>query len=191
MLSRLKLEEGWFTLLLVWGLVIVSAATILDAELMDGLEYLPLIATASVFTGVLLAKSRFSSRTAHIFSLIYGLALLTYILGSMLPDSMTWLERIFDLVERQYVWITKAFSQGSSRDGLIFVIHTSAVFWLLGYTAAWYTFRELSPSKTYGVNSSAFPFARFRPLAGARRLWARFCLATPCRDLDNVLHMAV
>lgn len=142
MLSRLKLEEGWFTLLLVWGLVIITAATILDAELMDGLEYLPFIATASVFSGVLLAKSRFSSRTAHIFSLIYGLALLTYILGSMLPDSMTWLERILDLVERQYIWISKALSQGSSRDGLIFVIHTSAVFWLLGYTAAWYTFRE-------------------------------------------------
>lgn len=142
MLSRLKLEEGWFTLLLVWGLVIIAAATALDAELMDGLEFLPFIATVSVFTGVLLAKSRFSSRTAHIFSLVYGLALLTYILGSMLPESMTWQARIFDLIERQFVWITKALSQGSSRDGLIFVIHTSAVFWLLGYTAAWYTFRE-------------------------------------------------
>ncbi len=142
MLSRLKLEEGWFTLLLVWALVIIAAATALDAELMDGLEFLPLIATSSVFAGLLLAKSRFSSRTAHIFSLVYGLALLTYILGSMLPESLTWQERVFDLIERQYVWITKALSQGSSRDGLIFVIHTSAVFWLLGYTAAWYTFRE-------------------------------------------------
>jgi transglutaminase-like putative cysteine protease len=142
MLDRLKLEEGWFTLVLVWGLVIVAAATTLDAELMDGLEYLPLISTTAVFTGVILAKSRFSSRTAHTFGFIYGIALLTFILGSMLPESMTWQERIFDLVERQFIWITKALSQGSSRDGLIFVIHTSAVFWLLGYTAAWYTFRE-------------------------------------------------
>jgi transglutaminase-like putative cysteine protease len=60
----------------------------------------------------------------------------------MLPEPLTWQERVFDLVERQFIWITKALSQGSSRDGLIFVIHTSAVFWLLGYTAAWYTFRE-------------------------------------------------
>ena len=142
MLSRFKLEEGWFTLLLVWGLVIIAAATTLDAELMDGLEYLPLIVTMAVFSGVLLAKSRFSSRTTHIMALVYGLALLTYLLGSNLPESMTWQERIFDLVERQFIWVTKALSSGSSRDGLIFVIHTSAVFWLLGYTAAWYTFRE-------------------------------------------------
>ncbi|MFZ0546203.1 MAG: transglutaminase domain-containing protein [Candidatus Promineifilaceae bacterium] len=141
MLSRLKLEEGWFTLLLVWALVIIAAAATLDAELMDGLEYLPLIGTAAVLAGVLLAKSRFSSRTAHIFSLVYGLGLLVFILGSMLPESMTWQARIFDLVERQFVWVTKALSQGASRDGLIFVIQTSAVFWLLGYTAAWYTFR--------------------------------------------------
>lgn len=142
MLSRLKLEEGWFTLLLVWVLVTIAAATTLDAELMDGLEYLPLIGTAAVITGLLLAKSRFSSRTAHIFALIYGLGLLTYLLGSTLPDSMTWQERVFDLIERQFIWITKALSQGSSRDGLIFVMHTSGIFWLLGYTAAWYTFRE-------------------------------------------------
>jgi transglutaminase-like putative cysteine protease len=142
MLNRLKLEEGWFTLLLVWVLVTIAAATTLDAELMDGLEYLPLIGTAAVLSGVLLAKSRFSSRTAHIFGLLYGLAFLTYILGSMLPESMTWQERIFDLIERQFVWVTKALSQGASRDGMIFVIQTSAVFWLLGYTAAWYTFRE-------------------------------------------------
>jgi hypothetical protein len=142
MLSRFKLEEGWFTLLLVWSLVIIAAATTLDAELMDGLEFLPLIATVAVFSGVLLAKSRFSSRTTHIIALVYGLALLTYLLGSNLPESMTWQERIFDLVERQFIWISKALSSGSSRDGLIFVIHTSAVFWLLGYTAAWYTFRE-------------------------------------------------
>lgn len=142
MLSRLKLEEGWFTLILVWGLVTIAAATTLAAELMDGLEFLPLIGTTAVFTGVLLAKSRFSSRTAHIFSLVYGLALLTYLLGSMLPESLTWQERVFDLIERQFVWISKALSQGSSRDGLIFVIHTSAIFWVLGYTAAWYTFRD-------------------------------------------------
>ncbi len=142
MLSRFKLEEGWFTLLLVWGLVIIAAATTLDAELMDGLEFLPFIVTVAIFSGVLLAKSRFSSRTTHIMALVYGLALLTYLLGSSLPESMTWQERIFDLVERQFIWVTKALSSGSSRDGLIFVIHTSAVFWLLGYTAAWYTFRE-------------------------------------------------
>ncbi len=67
--------------------------------------------------------------------------LVTLIIGRGLPGDLTWRERIFDLFNRQFIWLGKAISQGSSRDGLIFVIHTSAVFWLLGYTAAWYTFR--------------------------------------------------
>ena len=142
MLGRPRIEEGWFTLALVWGLVIIAAAAILNAELIDGLEVLPLISTAAVLTGLLLAKSRFSSRTAHLLALIYGIFLVTFLMGRSLSDDLTWNERVADLVGRQLIWLNKAITQRSSRDGLIFVIHTSAVFWLLGYTAAWYTFRK-------------------------------------------------
>ena len=69
---------------------------------------------------------------------------MTYLLGKDLPSAWTWQERIADLVGRQASWLSKVFSENSSRDGLIFVMHTSAVFWLLGYTAAWYTFRRPS-----------------------------------------------
>jgi transglutaminase-like putative cysteine protease len=142
MLNRLRIEEGWFTLLLTWGMVIIAAAAIVNADLINGLEGLPLIATLAVLTGVLFAKSSFSGRTAHLMALIYGLFLVVVMVGRTLPEDMIWRERAFDLFNRQLIWLTKAVSQGSSRDGLIFVIHTSAVFWLLGYTAAWYTFRH-------------------------------------------------
>ncbi len=141
MLNRLRIEEGWFTLLLTWGMVIIAAAAILNADLIPGLGGLPFIATIAVLTGLLLSKSSFSSRKAHLIALVYGLFLVTLMVGRTLPDEMLWRERTFDLFNRQVIWLTKAISQGSSRDGLIFVIHTSAVFWLLGYTAAWYTFR--------------------------------------------------
>jgi transglutaminase-like putative cysteine protease len=141
MLNRLRIEEGWFTLLLTWGLVIIAAAAIVNADLIAGLEGLPLIATVAVMAGLLLSKSSFSGRTAHLMALIYGLFLVIIMVGRTLPDDMLWRERTFDLFNRQLIWLTKAVSQGSSRDGLIFVIHTSAVFWLLGYTAGWYTFR--------------------------------------------------
>lgn len=144
MFSRLRIEEGWFTLLLVWSLVVIAAASILHAELIDGLEVLPFIATLAVLSGLLLAKSRFSARSAHLFALVYGIFVLTYLLGKDLPSAWTWQERIADLVGRQASWLSKVFSENSSRDGLIFVMHTSAVFWLLGYTAAWYTFRRPS-----------------------------------------------
>jgi transglutaminase-like putative cysteine protease len=140
-LRRLRIEEGWFTFFLTWGLVIIAALAILNAELIGGLEVIPFISTLAILTGLMLAKSRFSSRKAHLLALIYGLFLVTYLIGRSLPEGLTWQERIFDLFDRQFIWLGKAISQGSSRDGLIFVIHTSAVFWLLGYTAAWYTFR--------------------------------------------------
>ncbi len=142
MLSRLKIEEGWFTLFLTWSLVMITAATVLNGEFIGGMELLPIITTLSILTGLLLAKSRFSGRTAFIFALVYGLFLVTYLIGRTMPESMSWQERVADLFGRQYTWMVKAVTQGSSRDGLMFVIQTSAVFWLVGVSAAWYTFRN-------------------------------------------------
>ncbi|MCI0395398.1 MAG: DUF3488 and transglutaminase-like domain-containing protein [Chloroflexi bacterium] len=142
MLRRLKFEEGWFTLFLVWTLVILTASAILEAEWMGGLELLPLIGTAAIFSGLALAKSHFSNRTAHLISLVYGLFLVAFLIGRSLPGELAWQERVQDLIQRQFTWLGRAVSERSSRDGLTFIIHTSAVFWVLGYTAAWYTFRQ-------------------------------------------------
>ncbi len=142
MLNRLRIEEGWLTLLLAWALVMTTALAILNAELIAGLELMPIIATSGVVVGIILAKSHFPARSAHSMAIAYGLFLLVYLIGRDLPVELTWRERVFDLINRQSEWLGKAVSQGSSRDGLIFVMHTSAIFWLLGYTASWYTFRR-------------------------------------------------
>jgi transglutaminase-like putative cysteine protease len=142
MLNRLKIEEGWLTFLLAWSLVMTTALAILNAELIAGLELMPIIATSGVVIGLILAKSHFPARSAHSMAIVYGLFFLIYLIGRDLPVELTWRERVFDLLNRQSEWIGKAVSQGSSRDGLIFVMHTSVIFWLLGYTASWYTFRR-------------------------------------------------
>ncbi|MGH2537842.1 MAG: DUF4129 domain-containing transglutaminase family protein [Candidatus Promineifilaceae bacterium] len=141
MTRRLRIEEGWFTLFLVWAMVMTTAAAILQAELIPGLESTPFLATLGVLAGLALAKSRFRSRTAHLMALAYGVFLVVFFVGREFSDNLSWQERVLDLGRRQIEWLQKAFSEGSSRDGLIFVLHTSGVFWLLGYTAAWYTFR--------------------------------------------------
>ena len=46
------------------------------------------------------------------------------------------------MISRQFQWLNKAVGGGTSRDGLIFILQTSGIFWLLGYTASWYTFRK-------------------------------------------------
>ena len=142
MLRRPRIEEGWFTVALTWSLVMIAALAIVDAELIAGTSILPLVTTLAILTGLLLAKSRFSGRTAIFIALIYGLFLITFLIGRTLPGDLTWRERAFELVNRQIIWLGKAVSQSSSRDGLIFVVQTSAIFWLLGITAAWYTFRN-------------------------------------------------
>ncbi|HSM58680.1 MAG TPA: transglutaminase-like domain-containing protein [Candidatus Sulfomarinibacteraceae bacterium] len=144
MLERLNLEEGWSTLILVWSLIAVTAIAIVVRELTDeGLQSLMMVGTGGVVAGLLLAKSNFSARRAHVFSMVYGLALVVYSVGHLLPGDLTWRMRIFELVQRQMVWVGKAVDGGISRDSLIFIVQTSVIFWLLGYTAAWYTFREL------------------------------------------------
>jgi transglutaminase-like putative cysteine protease len=143
MFERIKLEEGWTTLLLVWSLIAVTGLAIITAELTDeGLGVLMVVGTGGVLAGLLLAKSSFSARKAHMISLVYGLALLAYAVGGLLPADLPWRLRIIDLVQRQAVWLTKATEGGISRDTIIFIVQTAAIFWLLGYTASWYTFRE-------------------------------------------------
>lgn len=143
MFERIRLEEGWSTLFLVWSLIAVAALAIITAELTDeGLHVLLIVGTGGVLAGLLLAKSAFTPRAAHIFSLVYGLALIAYVVGALLPGDLSWRLRVMDLGQRQMVWMSKAVEGGVSRDTIVFILQTSAIFWLLGYTAAWYTFRE-------------------------------------------------
>lgn len=137
-----RLREGWPSLLLVWAMLLVASTAVLQADLVDGLYVLPIVATVAMVAGWLLAKSVFSDRTAHIFAIIYGIFFIFFFVGTTLPYEGPWRERVFDLIRRQADWMQKAVSGGISRDGIIFVIQTTTVFWLLGYLAAWYTFRR-------------------------------------------------
>ncbi len=138
---RLKLQEGWSTLILLLAMVIVSASGVARAEFFDGLHILPVVAIFAVFAGVLLAKSRFSPRTAHLFSFAYGLFFILYSVSNVLPSDGTWRERVLEVINIQVVWFQKLIGGGTGREGYIFVLHTAVIYWLLGYIAAWYTFR--------------------------------------------------
>ncbi len=123
-------------------MLLVASIAIKQTELIPGLDIVPMAAMIGLLTGIALAKSSFKDSTAHFFALIFGIFTVTYLLGLILPEDMIWRERVFNMLSRQIAWLQKAFSGGTSRDGLIFVIQTTAVYWLLGYTAAWYTFRH-------------------------------------------------
>ncbi len=138
---RPRLEEGWTTLLLLVAMIMVASIAIMQTDLIAGLDIVPMAARIGLLTGVALAKSQFKDGTAHVFALIFGFFTIFYLVGLVLPEELIWRERVFNILSRQVAWFQKAFSGGTSRDGLIFVIQTTAVYWLFGYTAAWYTFR--------------------------------------------------
>jgi transglutaminase-like putative cysteine protease len=144
---RLKLEEGWSTLILLGAMILVSAMAIAQADLIFGLHVIPMVGIIAVLAGTLLAKSRFPANTAHLFSLTYGLFVVFYMVGTVDTFAgMPWHARIVDptdgILSRQLLWLQKLFGGGISRDGLMFVFQTSLIYWALGYTAAWYTFRK-------------------------------------------------
>ena len=141
--SRLQLKEGWSTFFLLWAMLLVASTAIMQTELIDGLHIVPVAATAGMLTGLALSRSVFKDRTAHLYALVFGLFVVAYLVSSILPGELEWRERILELFARQVDWVEKAIEGGTSRDGLIFVIQTTAVYWILGYTAAWYTFRHL------------------------------------------------
>lgn len=148
MWTSLKLEEGWSTFFLLWGALTISAITLHQADLITGMQMIPVVGTIGLIMGTLLAKSRFSANVAHSFALFYGIFVVFYFVGSTsFFDGISWHDRIVhpenSMIARQIIWFSKLFDGGTSRDGLIFVFQTAVLFWLLGYTAAWYTFRNL------------------------------------------------
>ncbi|WP_420629501.1 transglutaminase domain-containing protein [Candidatus Leptofilum sp.] len=144
---RPRLQEGWSTLLLLWAMILVSAMAIARADLIFGLHVIPMVGSIALLAGLLLAKSQFSPNRAHLFSFVYGLFVVFVMVGTVDTfATMPWRDRILDpengIVMRQIIWLQKLIDGGTSRDGLIFVFQTSIIYWLLGYTAAWYTFRK-------------------------------------------------
>lgn len=141
MLDRLKLAEGWSSFFLLWVMLLAAATSISAAAWTSGLGSLAAAVTLGLIAGLPLAKSRFPAAIAHLFSLVYGLFAVGYLIGTMV-EQPTWRERWIEMSERFATWLTKATSGGTSRDSLMFVLLLASLFWLLGYIAAWYTFRR-------------------------------------------------
>ena len=139
--ERFRLAEGWSTFFLLLVLLITAATSISAARWTDGLGNLATAAVLGLVAGFLLAKSRFPSAISHLFSLVYGLFVVSYLMGRLV-EQPTWQDRLIQLSDRTVTWLTKATSGGTSRDSLMFVVLLTCLFWFLGHIGAWYTFRR-------------------------------------------------
>ena len=122
-----RLREGWSTVIILLGMLLISSIALRETEIIGGLQIIPFVTLFAFFAGFFLAKSRFGDSTAHIFSLIYGLFVLFVFVGLILPGDLTWRERVLDILLRQSAWLRKAIDGGTSRDGVISSIKSKII----------------------------------------------------------------
>jgi transglutaminase-like putative cysteine protease len=113
-----------------------------SAEWAEDLAILQWVVLVSLATGLILAKSRLPGFVAHFLSLISGAAWVTFLIGTLLPFTLSWTEKLLNLAYRLTTWLLAALGKESSFDSLIFVLTLAALFWLLSYLCAWFTFRS-------------------------------------------------
>jgi transglutaminase-like putative cysteine protease len=138
----LKIREGWSTLGLLTLMLLNVAWSIHSAEWTESLGILQWIVLVSLAIGFILAKSRLPGFVAHPLSLISGTAWVIFLMGTLLPSTLSWNERLLNLADRLTTWLRTALGEESSFDSLIFVLTLAALFWLFSYLCAWFTFRS-------------------------------------------------
>ena len=138
----LKIREGWSTFGLLTLMLLNVAWSINSAKWAEDLAILQWVVLTSLAIGLILAKSRLPGFVAHFLSLISGTAWVTFLIGTLLPFSLSWTEKLLNLADRLTTWLLTALGEESSSDSLIFVLALAALFWLLSYLCAWFTFRS-------------------------------------------------
>ena len=138
-----KLQEGWSTALFLFGALVAAGWTLVVTGWTEGLDIVPMAGIGGLAAGLFLGWSVFQGWTSHLFSTVYGLVWVGFLLGLRLPGELTWSRRITELVTRFFYWAGQAVTGGTGHDALIFVMLLSVLFWILGYSAAWNTYRRV------------------------------------------------
>ena len=141
--TRVAISGELATVATVMVMVCSVAYSLVYAGWMPGLDGLVTVAFLAVLAGLALAHSSFPTWTAHLTSMIYGLFVIGVSAGSRADIARLndWRERFYLMVDKVTVWAHEAMSNGSSRETLIFYLVLSALFWLIGYGAVWYSLR--------------------------------------------------
>jgi len=143
MYQSIRRNEGWSSAIFLVGLVMTAGWLLAAADYADGLDAAMWAGLGGLIAGLLLGWSIFKPEIAHLYSAIYGITWVGFLVGSVIPGDLTWQERIRELGVRFGYWLGQAVSGGTSSDTLVFVLLGSVLFWILGYRAAWNTYRRL------------------------------------------------
>lgn len=135
-----KLDEGWATVLLLVGLVVVAAWGVEAPGWAPGLWAASLSGALGVLAGLALSKSRFHGLVATLFAACYGVFVVGALICLLLRGG--WHDRVVELLIRVNNFIYYALHGGTSRDILPFPVFVGLSFWGIGVGAAWSVFRR-------------------------------------------------
>ena len=143
MFRSIHRNEGWSSAIFLAGLVMTAGCLLSAAEYADGLDAAIWAGLGGLITGLLLSWSVFKPGIAHLYSAICGTAWVGLLVGNTIPGDMAWRERIAEMGTRFGYWLVQAVTGGTGSDAFVFVLLGGALFWILGYSAAWNTYRRM------------------------------------------------
>jgi transglutaminase-like putative cysteine protease len=143
MFPELELKEGWVTVICLLLVVLCVAWAIQAAEWAQDLSVVQGTALVGGLLGILLAKSRFPNRTAHLLSLLAGWTWAAYLTSRALAErgGLPFLVGVYELERRLGELFHLASSPGGSADNYVFVLLLALLIWIMAYFGAWAVFR--------------------------------------------------
>ncbi len=151
LLERLRLREGWSSLVLLLLLLLTVARAFEVGGLAEGLHILPAVVTLGALTGLILAKVRLPALLAHLLGLVAGIVACYLLLGTVveLPPTATsagWLAvqqmKAEVIAARLQTWFGAALHGDLSSDAFPFVVQMTGIAWLMAFYGAWSLFHR-------------------------------------------------
>jgi transglutaminase-like putative cysteine protease len=138
--SRYSPQEGWGTFAILWGLLLVVAVTLQQADWTDtpGMIFIVLL---SSLAGLGLAKVKLPWPLLILAGLALGF-LIVYWQTSRLVADESFIGQLRQTAVRLDEWYEAATSGGISTDLMPFTIALLGGTWLLGFLSAWFLFRR-------------------------------------------------
>ncbi|MCL6432134.1 MAG: DUF3488 and transglutaminase-like domain-containing protein [Anaerolineae bacterium] len=156
MRERLRLPEGWLSLILLALMLLTMAWSFTAGGLDERLRIMPWAVFYGVLVGFLFAKGRVPGLLAHplglavgtlcCFLLVAGLIHLPSEGAAGLAGRVGWiagLEAKGGIVSEHLLnWLTTVREGGVSEDALPFVVQMTALGWLVAFYGAWFYYRS-------------------------------------------------
>lgn len=111
----------------------------------DNLEGATFLTAIGLVLGLALGYSRFSSRLVNVFAAIYSLFFIPWFLGTTMPKSIAWNERLLSLLGRYLISLEQFFTKKPVDDSILFLTSMLVIFWTIAILAGYHMTRYGRP----------------------------------------------